>query len=130
VWIDPERIEDAEGAITRDEIKRLVHEGTIRSKPEKGISRGRSRIIHLKKKKGRRSGLGSRKGSPHARISKKEAWMSKIRALRKRLRLLKTKKVIPEGEYGNLYRMAGSGRFQSIADLERYLKAHELWRKR
>lgn len=130
VWIDPERIEDAEGAITRDEIRKLVHEGTIKSKPEKGISRGRRRVIHLKKRKGRRSGLGSRTGSPHARISKKEAWMIKVRALRKRLRLLKTKKVIPEGEYGNLYRMAGSGRFQSIADLDRYLKAHELWRKR
>ena len=130
VWIDPERIEDAEGAITRDEVRKLVHEGTIRSKPEKGISRGRGRILHLKKKKGRRSGAGSRTGSPHARISKKEAWMSKIRALRKKLRLLKAKKVIPEGEYGKLYRMAGSGRFESVADLERYLKAHELWRKR
>ena len=130
VWIDPERIEDAEGAITRDEVRKLLHEGTIRSKPEQGISRGRGRILHLKKKKGRRSGAGSRTGSPHARISKKEAWMSKIRALRKRLRLLKAKKIIPEGEYGKLYRMAGSGRFESVADLERYLKAHELWRKR
>ena len=130
VWIDPERIEDAEGAITRDEVRKLVHEGTIRSKPEKGISRGRGRILHLKKKKGRRSGAGSRTGSPRARISKKEAWMSKIRALRNKLRLLKAKKVIPEGEYRKLYRMAGSGRFESVADLERYLKAHELWRKR
>jgi len=130
VWIDPERIEDAESAITRDEVRKLVHEGTIRSRPEKGVSRGRGRVLHLKKKKGTRSGVGSRTGSPHARISKKEAWMSKIRALRKRLRLLKAKKVIPEGEYGKLYRMAGSGRFESNADLERYLKAHELWRKR
>ena len=130
VWINPERIEDAEGAITREEVRKLVHEGTIKSKPEKGISRGRGRILHLKKKKGRRSGMGSRTGSPHARISKKEAWMSKIRALRKKLRLLKAKKIIPEGEYGKLYRMAGSGRFESNADLERYLKAHELWRKR
>lgn len=130
VWINPERIEDAEGAITREEVRKLVHEGTIKSKPEKGISRGRGRILHLKKKKGRRSGMGSRTGSPHARISKKEAWMSKIRVLRKRLRLLKAKKIIPEGEYGKLYRMAGSGRFESNADLERYLKAHELWRKR
>jgi len=130
VWIDPERIEDAEGAITRDEVRKLVHEGTIKSRPEKGVSRGRGRVLHLKKKKGRRSGVGSRTGSPHARISKKEAWMSKIRALRKRLRLLKAKKVIPEGEYGKLYRMAGSGMFESVADLERYLKAHELWRKR
>jgi len=130
VWIDPERIEDAEGAITRDEVRKLVHEGTIRSKPEKGVSRGRGRILHLKKKKGRRSGAGSRTGSPHARISKKEAWMSKIRALRTKLRLLRVKKVIPEGEYGKLYRMAGSGRFESVADMERYLKAHDLWRKR
>lgn len=130
VWVDPERIEDAEGAITRDEVRKLVHEGTIKSRPEKGVSRGRGRVLHLKKKKGRRSGVGSRTGSPHARISKKEAWMSKIRALRKRLRLLKAKKVIPEGEYGKLYRMAGSGMFESVADLERYLKAHELWRKR
>jgi large subunit ribosomal protein L19e len=130
VWIDPERIEDAEGAITRDEVRKLVHEGTIRSKPEKGISRGRGRILHLKRKKGRRNGVGSRTGSPRARISKKEAWMSKIRALRRKLRLLEAKKVIPEGEYGKLYRMAGSGRFESVADLERYLKAHELWRKR
>lgn len=56
--------------------------------------------------------------------------MSKIRALRTKLRLLRVKKVIPEGEYGKLYRMAGSGRFESVADMERYLKAHDLWRKR
>jgi len=130
VWIDPERIEDTEGAITREEVRKLVHEGAIRSKPEIGVSRGRGRILHLKKKKGRRSGMGSRTGASHARISKKEAWMSKIRALRKRLRLLKAKKVIPEGEYRKLYRMAGSGMFESVADLDRYLKTHELWRKR
>jgi ribosomal protein L19E len=56
--------------------------------------------------------------------------MRKIRALRKRLRYLKTKKIIPETSYQGLYRMAGSGRFESVADMERYLKAHELWRKR
>jgi hypothetical protein len=26
--------------------------------------------------------------------------------------------------------MAGSGRFASVAEVERYLKAHDLWRKR
>jgi len=50
--------------------------------------------------------------------------------LRKRLKTLKGKKIIPEDSYQQLYRMAGSGRFVSVADLERYLKAHELWRKR
>jgi large subunit ribosomal protein L19e len=130
VWIDPERMEDAETAITRDEIRKLIHEGLIKSLPEKGVSRGRTRVLREKRRKGRRSGPGSRTGSPHARVSKKEAWMSKIRALRKRLRLLKSRKVIAEGAYRKLYRMARSGRFESVADLDRYLKTHELWRKR
>jgi large subunit ribosomal protein L19e len=130
VWIDPERIEDAETAMTREEIRKLIHEGIIKSLPEKGVSRARARIIHEKKKKGRRSGLGSRTGSARAKISKKEAWMSKIRALRKRLRELKTNRIIAENMYQKIYRMASSGRFSSVADLERYLKAHELWRKR
>jgi len=130
VWIDSERKEDAEAAMTREEIKKLVHEGVIKRLPEKGISHARARIIHEKKKKGRRCGPGSRSGSARAKISKKEAWMSKIRALRKRLRELKANKIVTESNYRKLYRWARSGRFVSVADLERYLKTHELWRKR
>ena len=130
VWIDPERIDDVEIAITREEIRKLVHEGVIRSLPEKGVSRVRARMLHEKKKRGRRRGVGSRRGSSHAKISKKETWMGKIRALRKRLSELKTSKTITRNTYRKLYDMAGSGRFESIADMERYLKTHELWRKR
>jgi large subunit ribosomal protein L19e len=130
VWIDPDKVDDAETAITRVEIRKLIHEDIIKPLPEKGVSRARARVLHEKRKKGLRSGVGSRTGSPGARISKKEAWMSKIRALRKRLRALKARKVIAESAYRELYRMASSGRFSSVADLERYLKAHELWRKR
>jgi len=130
VWINPERIDDVETAITREEIRKLIHEGVIKPLPEKGVSRARARILKEKKKKGRRRGHGSRSGSRGARISKKEAWMRKIRALRKKLRELKTSRIITENTYRKLYRMASSGRFQSIADMERYLKAHELWRKR
>ncbi len=130
VWMDPEKTDDAEMAITREEVRRLIHEGIIKAKAEKGVSRARARVLHAKRKKGLRSGIGSRTGSPGARISKKEAWMSKIRALRKRLRGLKARKVITESAYRELYRMASSGRFASVADLERYLKAHEVWRKR
>jgi large subunit ribosomal protein L19e len=130
VWIDPERMDDVEGAITREEIKKLIHEKVITSSPEKGVSRARAKTIQAKKRKGRRKGPGSHGGSGHARISKKEAWMSKIRSLRKRLRELKASRVITETTYSQLYRMAGSGRFESVTDLERYLKAHDLWRKR
>ncbi len=130
VWIDSERMDDVEAAITRDEIRKLIHEGVIKSLPEKGVSRARARILHEKKKKGRRRGPGSRSGASHAKISKKEAWMNKIRALRKRLRELKINRIITENTYRKLYRMASSGRFESVADMERHLKVHGLWRKR
>jgi ribosomal protein L19E len=56
--------------------------------------------------------------------------MNKVRALRKRLRELKTNKIITESTYRKLYTMVKSGRFTSVADMERFLKAHDLWRKR
>jgi large subunit ribosomal protein L19e len=130
VWINPERMDDVEVAITREEVKKLIHEKVITSLPEKGVSRARAKTIQEKKRKGRRKGAGSKTGAGHAKISKKEAWMSRIRSLRKRLRELKASRVITETTYRKLYMIAGSGRFESVADLERYLKAHDLWRKR
>lgn len=130
VWINPAKIDDTEAAMTREEIRRLIHEGVIKSLPESGVSRGRARVLHAKKREGRRSGPGSRTGALRAKVSKKEAWMSKIRALRKKLRRLKVGKIITQSNYRKLYKMANSGKFESVAGLERYLKAHELWRKR
>ncbi|RLG90537.1 50S ribosomal protein L19e, partial [Candidatus Bathyarchaeota archaeon] len=66
VWIDPERIEDVQMAITREEIKKLIHEGAIKKLKEKGVSRARARVIREKKKKGLRRGPGSRSGAMHA----------------------------------------------------------------
>lgn len=127
IWIDPERIDDVETAITREEIKRLIHERAIRPNPEKGVSRSRARVLHEKKKKGLRKGPGTRS---KPRVTKKEAWMKKIRALRGRLRELKEKRIITENTYRQFYKMAGSGVFESIAELERHIKTKGLWRTR
>ncbi len=130
VWIDPERMDDVEVAITREEIRRLIHEGAIQSLPEKGVSRARARVLHEKKKKGLRRGPGLKTGAARATISKKEAWIKRIRPLRKKLRELKAKRVITESIYRQLYDMAGSGVFESTADLERYIETRGLGRKR
>jgi large subunit ribosomal protein L19e len=130
VWIDPDRMSDVEGAITREEVRKLVHEKIIGTTPEKGVSRARAKIIREKKRKGRRSGPGSFTGAGHATVTKKEAWMTRIRSLRRKLRELKASRTIAEDTYSQYYRMAGSGRFTSIAELERNLKANDLWRKR
>ncbi len=130
VWINPERADDIEGAITREEIRKLIHEKAIVSLPEVGVSRSRAKTIRGKKRLGRRSGVGSVTGAGYAKITQKEAWMIKIRSLRRKLRELKASRVITEATYTQYYRMAGSGRFDSIAELERNLKENDLWRKR
>ena len=130
VWIDPERIADVEAAITREEIKKLIHEGAIKALPKQGVSRARAKVIHEKKKKGLRKGPGSRSGAKGAIISRKEAWMMRIRALRRRLRELKEKKIITQSVYRKLYIMAKSGAFKSKSEMENYIKAQGWWRKR
>lgn len=117
-------------AITRAEIRRLIHEGAIKKLPVKGVSRSRARVLHAKKKEGLRRGSGSRKGSKRAKITKKDIWMAKIRALRRKLREWKTGRAISDDAYRQLYMVAQGGRFGSIGDMERYAKAHGMWRKR
>lgn len=130
VWIDPNRNEDVEVAITREEIRKLIHEGIIRKLQAQGVSRARARILHEKRKKRLRHGPGTRQGSSGAKITKKDVWMSKIRSLRKKLREWKANRSITEDSYRLLYMTAGGGRFSSVADMERYAKAHDMWRKR
>jgi large subunit ribosomal protein L19e len=130
VWIDPEHMVDVEVAITREEIRKLIHEGVIKRLPSKGVSRARARVLQERKRKGLGRGPGRKSGTAKARISKKQAWMKKIRALRKKLRELKTNRAITVSVYRKLYDMAGSGAFESIADLERYIKTHGVGRKR
>ncbi len=89
VWIDPNRIEDVADAITRADIRTAIESGTIRAKPEKGISRGRARYMAAQKAKGRRRGQGSRKGTAGARTPRKRRWIQTIRPIRVELAKLR-----------------------------------------
>jgi large subunit ribosomal protein L19e len=130
VWIDPERIDYVEAAITREEIRKLIHEKVVKSLPEKGVSRARARVLAVKRKKGLRKGPGGKSGNARSKISKKQVWMNRIRPLRRRLRELKETRAITESVYRRMYDMSESGVFESKADLERYIRTHGLWRRR
>ena len=130
VWIDPERIDYVETAITREEIRKLIHEKVVKSLPEKGVSRARARVLAEKRKKGLRRGPGGKSGSARSKISKKQAWMNRIRPLRRRMCELKVSRAITVSTYRKLYDMSESGVFKSKADLERYIRTHNMWRKR
>jgi len=129
VWIDPERTEDVETAITRQEIRKLIHEGAIKAAPEKGQSRARARALTAKKRAGRRRGPGTRKGSKHSVVSRKTRWMSRIRTLRRKLLDLRERRIITVSTYRSLYRKAKGGEFRSISELERHITEHELRRR-
>ena len=127
VWIDPDRIDEVETAITREEIRKLIHEKAIQPRPKIGISRSRARVVHAQRKKGRGRGPGKRSKS---RVSRKQIWIRKIRTLRTRLRELREKRVVTESTYRQFYVLAGSGMFDSVSELERRIKAKGLWRTR
>ncbi|MDI6883646.1 MAG: 50S ribosomal protein L19e [Hadesarchaea archaeon] len=128
VWIDPTRAADVSVAITRQDIRNLISQGVIRAKPERGSSRGRFRERAVKRKKGRRRGVGSRKGAKHARLPKKASWIRTVRPLRFRLRELKKEGVIGPREYRRLYNMVRGDAFRSRAHLETYLRERGLLR--
>jgi large subunit ribosomal protein L19e len=117
VWIDPGSQEDLAEAVTRSDIRSAIKAGVIRRIAVRGISRGRARRHGAEVKKGRHSGPGSRRGTPDARVSKKERWMRRIRAQRDLLKELRTAKKIPPGVYREFYRRAKGGMFRSRAHL-------------
>ena len=128
IWMDPTAMDEIANAITKQDVEELVESGLIRRKPVKGTSRARARIRDIKKKKGRRRGHGSRKGAKGARMPRKEQWMKRIRALRRRLKEMRESGEIDRKTYRLLYRKAKGGAFRSVAHLEAYVEAHELKR--
>lgn len=130
VWFDPERTDLVEEVITREEIRRLIHSGVIKAKPQTGVSRGRSRRLHEKRKKGLKRGPGSREGKKTARHARKKAWITHIRGIRVDLRSLRERRVIRKDAYRRLYLLAKGGTFRDRAHLRQYINAHQLARRR
>lgn len=130
VWLDTERAEEISMAITREDIRKLIHRGLIKKRPEKATSRVRARKRALQRRKGRRKGYGKRKGTARARFSKKAKWMQRIRPLRRELKTMRDSRYIEKGVYRKLYRMAKGGAFRSVAHLKTYVEEHGLTRKR
>ncbi len=130
VWVDPEKLDDVEGAITRAEIRRLIDEGTIKATADKGVSRSRAHILHNKKKRGLKRGSGSKTGQGTARTPRKESWENRIRAIRAHLKELRDHRTIRKDSYRQLYLMAKGGAFTSVANIEQYVESNRLARRR
>ncbi len=130
IWIDPTRMEEVGEAITRSDVRKLISSKAIKARQKSGISRGRAKYIQIQKKKGKRRGQGSRKGTRYARKPKKQDWMDTIRPIRAQLMEYKKQGRIDSATYRKLYRRAKGGMFRSKARLEAQIKSEGLFKKK
>jgi len=126
IKFDPEKLSEIKEAITKKDIHGLINKRIIEISPKRGSSRGRARKILLQKRKGRRKGIGSRKGKSNARLNSKKNWINRIRILRRFLRKMKEKKIIVNKDYRELYLKAKGGFFRSERHLKTYMSERGL----
>jgi len=121
VWLDPEKPDKAKSVMTKEDVRALLKDGTIKKKRLNSQSRGRARVLKAKRKKGRKKGKGKRKGKKKARSEKKPSWMKNVRSQRKMLRQLKKEnpKAVEKAGYRRLYKRIKGGYFKG----KKYLKA-------
>jgi large subunit ribosomal protein L19e len=122
VFFDNEHLDQIKEAITKQDMRELINANIVQKKQIKGISRVRANKIVEQKKKGRRQGAGSRRGKKTARVSKKEAWMAKVRVQRKFLKGLKEKEMVSIKMFRELYLKSKGGFFRSVRHIKYYMK--------
>ncbi len=130
VWLDPTKGVDIKGAITREDVKKLIRDGTVLVKQKVGVSRGRVRKHLLQKRKGRRQGKGSKRGKHTARAGKKILWVRRIRLYRSLFKSFLVKGLISKKIYRDLRQKAKGGYFRSRRHVLLYLTENSLWLKK
>lgn len=130
VSFDTSRLNEIKEAITKADIRKLIKDSAINLNQIKGISSFRTKKIRLQKRKGKRKGLGSRKGTKTARTERKRTWMIKVRVQRRFIKLLKAKGYLKRQNYRIMYKMIKSNMFRSKRHLKLYLDENNLVSKK
>ena len=120
IWLDPSKFKDIKEAITRADIEGLISKGIIKKKELIGQSRARARVLHEKKRRGHRKGIGSRKGEKSARMAFE--WIDKVRALRNELFKQRKQGKIDQKEFRQLYRKIKGNSFHSVNHMRNYIE--------
>ena len=130
VAFDETRLNEIKEAITKTDIRNLIKDGAINLKQIHGVSSFRSNKLKIQRRKGKRRGQGSRKGTKTARLTRKKIWMTKVRVQRRFIRLLKSKKYLSVQNYRIVYKMIKGNMFRSKRHLKLYLDENNLVTKK
>ena len=129
IKLDPERLSEVKEAITKSDIRSLMRDGVIRKVNKRGISRARARQRLIQKRKGRRYGKGSLKGSDTSRLPRKRKWINKVRTQRDLLKQLKKKGVLSVSNYRILRNKVKGGFFRSRRHVKLFMEEYNLTKK-
>jgi large subunit ribosomal protein L19e len=129
ISFDPASLEDVKEAITKQDIRSLINEGVIKVLPANGVSRARANKIRKQKKKGLRTGTGSRKGKATARTPRKRSWINRVRSQRKFLKRILEAGIITHAVYKEIYRKVAGGFFRSIKHIQIFMDERNLAQK-
>ena len=124
VRLDPNNADRIEDAITKGAIRGLIKEGVIWAIPAIGVSKGRLRKRKASGKQHR--GRGSIEGASGARMTRKSQWVSKVRTLRKHLRMLKDRGEISGKIFDEIYIRVKNGEVKSVRHLKEIVKSRRV----
>jgi len=113
LWLDPNEKERIAAVQNYEQVKELVADNIIIKRKDKINSRAHARKLAEGRAKGRRMGLGKRKGTKEARLSSKTIWMKRIRSMRTALKDLKQKGELVGEEYRQYYVQAKGNLFKN-----------------
>src|SRR3989338_8996986 len=106
-------LDEVKKAITRSDMRGLIAVGKVLRSRVNSHSRAGARKIASQKQKGRQKGRGSKKGSQHSIVTRKDKWISRIRAQRVLIKEFRDKKMITPTNYQLLYAKTKGGYFRN-----------------
>ncbi|MDE1870233.1 MAG: 50S ribosomal protein L19e [Candidatus Micrarchaeota archaeon] len=108
-------------ALTREDIKQLIKNGSIIALPAKKNLSERSKILREKRKEGRKRGAGRRKGTLKARGGN-ATWEKKVRSQRLFLRELRLSEKVDKKAFRKFYLLVKGNAFVSKASMVLHMK--------
>ncbi|MDE1825466.1 MAG: 50S ribosomal protein L19e [Candidatus Micrarchaeota archaeon] len=117
----PDALEEISKAITRDDIRRLVKNGSIIALKEKDNLSLRAKELRKKRSEGRGRGRGRRKGTLKARMGT-GMWEKKVRSQRLFLRELRNDKKVDSKSFRKFYLLVKGNAFANKSSMLLHMK--------
>ena len=120
IRLNPLKMEDIEKALTNEDIRRLVANGSIYAvKAKHNLSLG-AKKLKVARSEGRRRGIGRRRGTTKARQGR--SWEKKVRSQRTLLKLLRSSGKIDKRSFNEFYMRVKGNTYSTKATLLSHLK--------